>query len=179
MIYYIDTSVLLENIPLVKFIKTTSGTRPAPFMLYTCDVILQSLQTQQQCRWIGGYEANPSGIKEVNSLATSVCESMFIAIYTTQKIQLNMRETGAASGSIETWKKKGVKFYSCLRNKPWSTDTHCSLIGQKKWTSLSLTFLPKTILKLGFQAKEILLFYWVLVRWRRNLKTVFNSANFF
>ena len=24
--YYIDTSVLLENIPLVKFIKTTSGT---------------------------------------------------------------------------------------------------------------------------------------------------------
>ena len=25
-IYYIDTSVLLENIPLVKFIKTTSGT---------------------------------------------------------------------------------------------------------------------------------------------------------
>ena len=27
IIYYIDTSVLLENIPLVKFIKTTSGTR--------------------------------------------------------------------------------------------------------------------------------------------------------
>ena len=26
-LYYIDTSVLLENIPLVKFIKTTSGTR--------------------------------------------------------------------------------------------------------------------------------------------------------
>ena len=26
-VYYIDTSVLLENIPLVKFIKTTSGTR--------------------------------------------------------------------------------------------------------------------------------------------------------
>ena len=25
--YYLDTSVLLENIPLVKFIKTTSGTR--------------------------------------------------------------------------------------------------------------------------------------------------------
>ena len=25
--YYIDTIVLLENIPLVKFIKTTSGTR--------------------------------------------------------------------------------------------------------------------------------------------------------
>ena len=25
--YYIDTTVLLENIPLVKFIKTTSGTR--------------------------------------------------------------------------------------------------------------------------------------------------------
>ena len=27
IVYYIDTSVLLENIPLVKFIKTTSGTR--------------------------------------------------------------------------------------------------------------------------------------------------------
>ena len=27
IIYYIDTSVLQENIPLVKFIKTTSGTR--------------------------------------------------------------------------------------------------------------------------------------------------------
>ena len=26
LFYYIDTSVLLENIPLVKFIKTTSGT---------------------------------------------------------------------------------------------------------------------------------------------------------
>ena len=25
--YYIDTSVLLENVPLVKFIKTTPGTR--------------------------------------------------------------------------------------------------------------------------------------------------------
>ena len=47
-------------------------------------------------------EANPSGIEEVNSLAaTSVCESMFIAIYTTQKIQLNMRETGAGLGSIK------------------------------------------------------------------------------
>ena len=46
-------------------------------------------------------EANPSGIEEVNSLATSVCESMFIAIYTTQKIQLNMQETGAGSGSIK------------------------------------------------------------------------------
>ena len=78
----------------------------------------------------------------------------------------------------KTWKHIVVKFYSCLRNKPWSTDTHCSLIGQKKWTSLSLTFLPKTILKLGFQAKEILFFYWVLVRWRRNLKTVLNSAKF-
>ena len=29
--YYIDTSVLLENIPLVKFIKTTSGTRAVYF----------------------------------------------------------------------------------------------------------------------------------------------------
>ena len=37
----------------------------------------------------------------MNSLATSVCESMFIAIYTTQKIQLNMRETGAGSASIK------------------------------------------------------------------------------
>ena len=37
----------------------------------------------------------------MNSLATSVCESMLIAIYTTQKIQLNMRETEAGSGSIK------------------------------------------------------------------------------
>ena len=29
--YYIDTSVLLENIPLVKFLKTTSGTRVVYF----------------------------------------------------------------------------------------------------------------------------------------------------
>ena len=29
--YYIDTSVLLENIPFVKFIKTTSGTRVVYF----------------------------------------------------------------------------------------------------------------------------------------------------
>ena len=29
--YYIDTSVLLENIPLVKFIKTTSGIRVVYF----------------------------------------------------------------------------------------------------------------------------------------------------
>ena len=29
--YYIDTSVLLENIPLVKFIKTTSGARVVYF----------------------------------------------------------------------------------------------------------------------------------------------------
>ena len=29
--YYIDTSVLLENIPLIKFIKTTSGTRVVYF----------------------------------------------------------------------------------------------------------------------------------------------------
>ena len=29
--YYIDTSVILENIPLVKFIKTTSGTRVVYF----------------------------------------------------------------------------------------------------------------------------------------------------
>ena len=42
-------------------------------------------------------EANPSSIEEVNSLGTIVCESMFIAIYTTQKIQLNMQETGAGS----------------------------------------------------------------------------------
>ena len=30
-VYYIDTSVLLENIPLVKLIKTTSGTRVVYF----------------------------------------------------------------------------------------------------------------------------------------------------
>ena len=30
-LYYIDTSVLLENILLVKFIKTTSGTRVVYF----------------------------------------------------------------------------------------------------------------------------------------------------
>ena len=30
-VYYMDTSVLLENIPLVKFIKTTSGTRVVYF----------------------------------------------------------------------------------------------------------------------------------------------------
>ena len=30
-IYYIDTGVLLKNIPLVKFIKTTSGTRVVYF----------------------------------------------------------------------------------------------------------------------------------------------------
>ena len=31
LFYYIDTSVLLENILIVKFIKTTSGTRVAYF----------------------------------------------------------------------------------------------------------------------------------------------------
>ena len=31
LIYYTDTSVLLENIPLVTFIKTTSGTRVVYF----------------------------------------------------------------------------------------------------------------------------------------------------
>ena len=31
IVYYIDTSVLLENIPLVKLIKTTSGTRVVYF----------------------------------------------------------------------------------------------------------------------------------------------------
>ena len=31
-IYYIDTGVLLKNIPLVKFIKTTSGTRVVYFL---------------------------------------------------------------------------------------------------------------------------------------------------
>ena len=42
-------------------------------------------------------EANPLSIKEVNFLGTSVCNSMFIAIYTTLKIPLNMEETGAGS----------------------------------------------------------------------------------
>ena len=32
MLNYVDTSVLLENIPLVKFIKTTSGTRVVYFL---------------------------------------------------------------------------------------------------------------------------------------------------
>ena len=32
-IYYIDMSVLLENIPLVKFIKTTSGTPSGLFSI--------------------------------------------------------------------------------------------------------------------------------------------------
>ena len=42
-------------------------------------------------------EANPLSMKEVNSFGTSVCKSMFIAIYTTLKIPLNMEETGAGS----------------------------------------------------------------------------------
>ena len=42
-------------------------------------------------------EANPLSIEEVNSLGTSVCESMFIVIYTTLKIPLNMEKTGAGS----------------------------------------------------------------------------------
>ena len=37
--YYIDTSVLLENIPLVKFIKTTSGTRVVYFHNLTREFI--------------------------------------------------------------------------------------------------------------------------------------------
>ena len=31
IVYYIDTSVLLENIPLVKLVETTSGTRVVHF----------------------------------------------------------------------------------------------------------------------------------------------------
>ena len=42
-------------------------------------------------------EANPLSIEEVNFLGTSVCKSMFIAIYTTLKIPLNMEKTGAGS----------------------------------------------------------------------------------
>ena len=42
-------------------------------------------------------EANPLSIKDVNFLGTSVCKSMFIAIYTTLKIPLNMEKTGAGS----------------------------------------------------------------------------------
>ena len=42
-------------------------------------------------------EANSWNIVEVNALGTTVCERMFIAIYTTQKIQLNMQEIGAGS----------------------------------------------------------------------------------
>ena len=42
-------------------------------------------------------EANPLSMKEVNSFGNSVCKSMFIAIYTTLKIPLNMEKTGAGS----------------------------------------------------------------------------------
>ena len=42
-------------------------------------------------------EANPLSIEEVNSLRTSVCKSMFIVIYTTLKMPLNMEKTGAGS----------------------------------------------------------------------------------
>ena len=42
-------------------------------------------------------EANLLSIEEVNFLGTSVCKSMFIAIYTTLKIQLNVEKTGAGS----------------------------------------------------------------------------------
>ena len=38
-VYYIDTSVLLENIPLVKFIKTKSGTRVVIFHNLTREFI--------------------------------------------------------------------------------------------------------------------------------------------
>ena len=37
--YYIDTSFLLENMPLVKFIKTTSGTRVVIFHNFTREFI--------------------------------------------------------------------------------------------------------------------------------------------
>ena len=37
-------------------------------------------------------EANTLSIEEVNFLGTSVCKSMFIAIYTTLKIPLNMEK---------------------------------------------------------------------------------------
>ena len=40
-------------------------------------------------------EANPLSMEEVNSLRTSVCKSMFIAIYL--QIPLNMEKTGAGS----------------------------------------------------------------------------------
>ena len=130
---------------------------PSPFhviYLWRHSTILADTTTMPLNRRLGGKSVR---YKEVNSLATSVCESMFIAIIAT-------KNTGQYAGNwsqvrlYKTWKHIVAKFYSCLRNKPWSTDTHCSLIGQKKWISLSLTFLPKTILKLGFQAKEILLF---------------------
>ena len=42
-------------------------------------------------------EANPLSIEQVNFLGTSVCKSMFIVIYTTLKMPLNMEETGAGS----------------------------------------------------------------------------------
>ena len=42
-------------------------------------------------------EAKPLSMEEVNSLGTSVCKSMFIAIYTTLRIPLNEEKTGAGS----------------------------------------------------------------------------------
>ena len=38
-LYYIETSVLLENIPLIKFIKTTSGNRVVYFHNLTREFI--------------------------------------------------------------------------------------------------------------------------------------------
>ena len=52
-----------------------------------------SIVTQRM--WVK--EENPLSMKEVNSFGTSVCKSMFIAIYTTLKIPLNMEKTGAGS----------------------------------------------------------------------------------
>ena len=62
-----------------------------------CVTILKTAARETNNNVAESEEANPSSIEEVNFLGTSVCESMFIAIYTTQKIQLNMQETGAGS----------------------------------------------------------------------------------
>ena len=62
-----------------------------------CVTILKTAARETNNNVAESEEANPSSIEEVNSLGTTVCESMFIAIYTTQKIQLNMQETGAGS----------------------------------------------------------------------------------
>ena len=51
----------------------------------------------------------------MNSLGTIVCESMFIAIYTTPKIQLNPQHAETEEGP--QYNLYCGLIYSCLRNK--------------------------------------------------------------